>query len=375
MKRIVVLVLLVAMFATTAFADDAKVLPRGISRVTFVPVFAFVQGLWDAEGEQFDNEDNAADQLPDEMIFLFGGAYEYGLTNQISLGLQWAPAYQFAVDADATGTDDYDAQAKGFEQIDVGAEIQVLGEQGYVPNEMFRFSATPGVGIALPAFSDWSAAGTDIANQNSAPIPGSVNRSEFQVGLLLNFDYVINDTFEWNVFTEGRYKFGRTADVSDFYNAFIAEAAAGTPGYNGEDAYSTYDITYGPRMSLEVGTQPKAHFQVAESVRLDVSVSGVFALDTVQKVETDVELDPTFGALLVGAVGADPAAAALGVVADDFSVEPDDPSYVFSIEPEVGAFITALPLPLEFVASYNIGLFGQNQTQAQRLILKLRAFF
>lgn len=369
MKRILVLVLLVAMVIPAVFADDAKVLPQGISRVTLVPILGFVQGSWDEDGEQTDNEDDAADSLPDEMVFVFGGAYEYGITNQISLGLQWAPAYQFAVDADATGTDDYDAQAKGFEQIDIGAEIQVLGNQGYIENDMFRFSVTPGMGIALPGYSDWETAGEDFASGDDAVVPASVNRSEFQAGVLLNFDYVINDMFEINLFTEGRYKFGRTVDVSDFYNAYVDTLASSG------DVYDTYDITYGPNISWEIGTEPSATFQVAESVRLTVSATAAFALETPQEVETDVELTTVGSSTVPYLLSVNPALAGVGVVSDDYSTEPDDPSYVFSVEPSLGAFITALPLPLEFVTSYKMGLAGQNATQTGNLIFKVRAFF
>lgn len=371
MKRIVVLVLLVAMLAPMVFADDAKVLPQGISRVTFVPVLTFVMGAWDQDGEQTDNEDAAGDSLPDDMVFALGGAYEYGLTNQISLGLQWAPAYQFYSDADATGSDSYDVQTGGFEQIDLGAEIQVLGEQGYMPNEMFRFSVTPGFGIALPQGIDWGSEGESFARGEDAIAPGAENRTEFQIGALVNFDYIISDVFEWNVFTEARYRFARTSDYGGFYNkvtaAELLAGGADAYGYAGEDVYSTYEVEYGPTVYWEIGTEPKAAFQVADSLRLTVGVTGLFALTTAQEQKSTVEATAT-GTAIDTALDE--------VVLDQSStIEPDDPSYVFSVEPSLSAFVTALPLPLEFVTSYKMGLAGQSSTQTQSLIFKLRAFF
>ncbi len=373
MKRLVVIALLVAILAPAVFADDALVLPQGISRLTFVPILGFVNGAWDEDGDHTDNEDDARDGLPDEVVFAFGGAYEYGLTNQVSLGLQWAPAYQFASDADATGSDDYDAQAQGFEHIDLGAEIQILGEQGYIPHQMFRFSVTPGIGIPLPGYGDWESAGEDFAAQKDAPIPDSVNRSEFQAGVLVNFDYIITEIFEVNLFTEGRYRFPRTYDVADFYNAFVAGVAAGTPGFNGEDVYDSYDLVYGGHTYWEFGMEPKAKIPLSETFRLDLSVTGLFALQTAQEVEQDLELT-TIGGVVVPVVGADPAAQAVGVVAAS-ETDDGDTSYVFSIAPEIGTFIRALPLPIELSAAYSIALFGQDETQANRLVFILRAFF
>ncbi len=382
MKKALILLLLAGLIAPV-FADDALVLPKGISRVTIAPVLGFVQGAWDADGELTSNKDDAGDSLPDDVVFLLGFAYEYGLTEQISLGLQWAPAYQFPVTADAAQEN---ALTGGFEQIDVGAEIQILGEQGYVTNNNFRFSVTPGIAIPFPETTDWKSAGEDFAAQKDALTPPSVNKSEFQLGALLNLDYVITDQYEVNLFTEARYRLGRTLDVGDFYNPVtIAGVQANTglntanpalggqtvleaANYDGEDIYDSYEITYGPNVLWEIGMEPSASYQVAESLRLDLSATGRFSLSTPQEVETKTELSTEGQAIETTSGGASD-------LDKSGSVEPDDPSFNFAIQPTVGTFITAMPLPIELKASYNIPVLGQNDTQTQQLIFQIRAFF
>lgn len=376
MKKAILFVALVA-FALPLFADDAVVLPQGVGRIRIIPVLTTVTGSYDDSGSLTDNKDDARDQDPDEAIWAIGGAFEYGVTNQISIGLRWAPAYQFFADADATGSSSYDAQTGGFEHIDVGAEIQILGEQGFVGNEQFRFSVTPGVGIPMPENVDWAAEGTNAARQQDFINPTSLNQTEAQIGLLLNADYVINETFEVNVFTEGRYRFGRTREVKDYFNSLADTASAGTALDAIENPYSTYDIEFGPNLLWEAGIEPKASFQVADPLRLDVGLTTKFSLNTAQdRTTTATFANATQQTLVTNLVGAQAALGQAGLVTSNTdSTTEGDTSYTLRFEPSVGAFITALPLPLELTAQYSIPLMGQNVNATQSAIFQLRAYF
>lgn len=377
MKKMIVLLLLVA-FVTPVFADDALVLPQGVARIRIVPILTTVSGTYDDSGSLTDNENDAGDQMPDEAIWALGGAFEYGITNQISLGIRWAPAFQFFGDADATGQSSFDVQTGGFEHADIGAEFQVLGEQGYVTNEQLRFSVTPGFAIPMPVTTDWKAEGEALAEQEDAILPTSLNTTELQAGMLLNFDYVINDVFEVNLFTEGRYRFARTRDVQDFYNAYVNSVAAAVPGI--EDPYSEYELTFGPNFLWEAGLEPKASFQVADPIRLDVGLTTKFTLNTAQETTTKATFaDATQQATLQGAAGGSAqlsqALQGAGAVTSDTDVTSDgDTAYTLRFEPSVGAFITALPVPLELTAQYSLPLLGQNTTATQSLITQLRVY-
>ena len=369
MKKALILLLLVGMVAPV-FADDAKVLPQGVARIRVIPVLGITTGSYDDSGDKTDNEDNAADQLPDEGIWALGGALEYGVTNQISLGLRWTPVYQFMADADATGTDAYDVQTGGLEQADLGAEIQILGEQGYLPNDMMRFSVTPGVGIPMPVTADWAAEGKNVINQSDFIAPTSLNTTEAQLGLLLNFDYIINEMFEVNLFTEGRYRFARTRDVKDFYNGMVEEAASLS------DAYSSYDIEYGSNIFWEAGIEPKASFQASDAIRFDAGLTTKFTLNTARDVTTTATLsNATAQGTVSSILSSNSSLGNLGLSSSDIDRTVDgDTSYMMRFEPSVGAFITALPVPLEITAQYSIPLLGQNEVASQRLITQLRAY-
>jgi hypothetical protein len=369
MKKALVLLLLVAMVAPV-FADDAKVLPQGVARIRIIPVLATTAGSYDDSGDLTDNKDGAGDRMPDKGIWALGGALEYGITNQISMGLRWTPVYQFMADADVTGSDDFDVQTGGLEHADLGAEIQIIGEQGYVSNDLMRFSVTPGVAIPMPVTTDWAAEGKNVVSQSDFILPTSLNTTEAQLGLLLNFDYVIDDTFEVNLFTEGRYRFARTRDVKDFYNGLVEEAASLS------DAYSTYDIEFGPSILWEAGIEPKASFPLSDVLRLDAGLTTKFTLQTAQDRTTTVALSsPTATETVGGVLDAQPTLEGFGLQSSDSESTTDgDTAYILRFEPSIGAFITALPLPLEVTAQYSIPLLGQNEVASRRLITQLRAY-
>lgn len=378
MKKILA-ILLLATFVAPVFADDANVLPAGVLRVYGVPTLSLVNGVWDEDGELTSNKGNGGDNQPDDPIFALGGAAEYGITDQISLGLQWTPVYQFLTAADAADNPgleaiggDGDVLTGGIDAVDVGAEIQVLGQQGYVLNEVMRFSVTPGIGVPMPT-RDWAAEGEAAVDGDDYVGPSAENLTRFAAGALVNFDYFVTPEFYVNVFAEPRYRFGRTVDYSDFYNE-VGRAVfnASAPSLATEDdPYDKYETEYGSDLQLETGIDFNYALPVSETLRLDFGLPAVFQLVTPREDTTTIEISSEAETInqTLESFGQD-----VAFQSAEIKTEPDDPSYTLYVNPSVGAFITALPVPLEFVGEYRIPVLGQNATAVQTFVLQARAY-
>jgi hypothetical protein len=351
MKKALVLLLMLAMVAPL-FADDAKVLPANVLRIYTVPVTSFVTGAWDADGELTENEDDKDDSLPDGAIFSLGGAVEYGVTDQISAGFQWTPVYNFLKEADAAVTTSGEALTGGLSSVDVGAEVQIVGSQGYVGNDKIRLSLTPGVVIPMPT-RDWAEEGKSAADGDDYVPPQGETLTQWAFGGLLNFDYLVTDAFYVNVFAETRFRLPRAVDYTDFYNEASQPAV-------GDDVVDEYEVEYGSNVFFETGLDLNYELPVSESLRVDFGLPLRYTLDTPREDTTTVD--------------ATAAGAFAGFSDGETSAEPDDPSYTLYLDPSVGMFITALPAPLEFVTTYRLPLTGQNAGQTHSIVFEGRLY-
>src|SRR6056297_4356174 len=97
--RKLLLVLIMLALVLPAFADDAKVLPKGVLRSYIVPVYSFATEAYDQDGDAGDISFNG---LPVDKVSLFnvGGAIEYGVNDWISAAVQWTPGYTFTTKFD-----------------------------------------------------------------------------------------------------------------------------------------------------------------------------------------------------------------------------------------------------------------------------------
>ncbi|MFW5807373.1 MAG: hypothetical protein ACOCWU_06865 [Spirochaetota bacterium] len=352
--RKALVVLLVFVMVAPLFADDAKVLPSGVLRIYTVPVGSFLTGTWDEDGELTANKSDDDDSQPDGMIFSLGGAVEYGVTDQISAGFQWTPVYNFLKEADAASPDGVDGEPLfgGLNSLDIGAEVQILGNQGYVSNEKMRVSITPGMVVPMPT-RDWKAEGKATADGDDFVSPGAEPLTQFAFGGLFNFDYVVTDEFFVNVFAETRYRLPRTVDYTDYYNEASKDAVGG------EDVVDKYELEYGSNVFFETGLDLNYELPVSDSVQVNFGLPARFTLNTPREDTTTVETTTT----------------GPGVEDDgETSVEPDDPSYTFYLDPSVGTFLSGLSVPLEFVATYRLPLFGQNASQLHSVALEGRVY-
>ena len=316
MKRLVVFLVLVAVTAL-AFADDALVLPKGVIRLRATGGYGTVQKEFDADGEKVDL--GQADKL---QILNVGGAVEYGIVDGVNIALQWAPGYNVWSMLDAAAPVDK-AKLNGAFDLFAGAKIQILGDQGFVPNDTMRFAVAPGVVIPLPA-PDWDEQKANVIAGDDF-IASDADNHAFGVGARLAFDYLVSKEFFVNVYGEFMYFLPVDKDV------FSPLTATVTPDV---------EYIFGYRLTLEAEAQyAKA---VGDGMRVTVGLPLTYV--------TTPELERGGAAV------------------------PDSETYSLSVGPWVALMLTKTPLPLEFEIGYEIPVVGKNTFATSILSFQAKAF-
>ena len=157
MKKLLVVFLLLSLAAGMVFADDAKVMPKGVIRAYFLGTYGMTDSAYDEDGEEQDSATG------DTAFFNQGFAAELGVTEQVTAAFQWTPGMNLyssvendPVDAYLVGNfgsnpygDNENLTLSGPADLFVGAKVQILGDNGFVKNDKFRFSMAPGFRIPL----------------------------------------------------------------------------------------------------------------------------------------------------------------------------------------------------------------------------------
>lgn len=320
MKKIIVFLLLFAV-ALATFADDALVLPKGVIRTYITGAFAFATSGWDENGDKQDL---------DPMNYRFinvGAAVEFGVTDWISAAVQWAPGWNI-------WTSFYDASApadkatvNGPADIFAGAKIQVIGENAPVANDMIRLAFAPGVKIPLPA-PDWQ---EQLTNQAAGDkwILMTPDKHTLGVGARAYFDYVVNEMFYINLYGEFIY-FPMTVklDTVSFLDWYAVQLGAPND-----------DIGYGYDLTLEA----EPHYEVfVDGIRIGVALPVTFVRTPEIKVND--------------------------------TAQADSDAYSLSVSPNVSAFLTEFPVPLEFKVGYTLPLIGKNADVRNIVVLQVKAY-
>ncbi len=209
MKRVLVLLLLL-LVSSGLFADDALVLPRGVLRTYITGAYAFFNKEYDDTATRVDP--TGFDSLS---ALNLGGAVEFGVIDWISAAVQWAPGWT-VWSATENGTPPYDKLlVNGPYNVFAGAKIQIIGPKAPVANEKIRLAAAAGVKIPAnkPDAAYWveqaTAMGTGgewVASFNDKPLWG--------LGARGYFDYVLNDMFYINLYSEFITTWGKSRETN-----------------------------------------------------------------------------------------------------------------------------------------------------------------
>jgi len=308
MKKLVA-ILLIAAFAIPAFADDAVTLPKGVLRTYLTTAYAFGDQAFNADGDKVDGTELKALNL--------GTALEYGVTDWISAGIQWAPG----ANVWSVYGGNEDNTVNGLYDIKVGAKIQIIGEKAPVQVPNVRMTVTPGVKIPLPG-TDWEKQVENMGN-GDAYVVGDPAKHALALGGQLSFDYMISDAIFLNLFGE----YMKYLPVEDGDATLISYL---TPG--------TVDYDYGYAFKLEF--EPHYEFALgAGKLSLGLPVTYDMFPETVTN-DVGNGLD----------------------------------GYTLSLSPSASYFFMAGPIPLDIKLGYTLPVMGKNSSITNTAVMQVKCY-
>jgi hypothetical protein len=321
MKRLVVAFLLVVL-AASVFADDALVLPKGVLRTYLTGAYAFASQEWDPDGDKVDFA--AFDSLS---ALNLGGALEFGVIDWISAAVQWAPGWT-VWSATKNGLGAYDnLLVNGPYNIFAGAKIQVVGPKAPVASEKIRLAAATGVKIPLkkPDADYWTEQLTAnlsgeewVASYNDKPLWG--------LGARGYFDYVLNQMFYFNLYSEFIYYLGK-ANANEYSLDYGL-------------TYGTSELTVGYDLTLEA--EPHFEMMLGDGLQLGAGLPVTLTMSPELKV--------------------------------DGTAVADSNSYLLTISPNLSLFLMKFYIPLEFKLGYTLPLVGKNAYATNTLVLQVKVY-
>lgn len=319
MRKLLTLLLVLAILAP-AFADDAKVLPKGVFRTYFVFASDASDQAYGSDGEKQDSAEMSSLSL--------GVAVEYGVTDQISAAIQWTPAYIFNSKIDpsplAGGIPPFvpplpgDVNFDGLADLFVGAKVQILGPDGFVPNEAMRFALALGALIPLDN-PDWDEETTAALGGDDYKISSPSNQA-VGLGFRLYFDYILSEMFFLNLYNETIF--------------YLPTEQASILAPTTEVEYK-----YGYKATFEF--EPHFEYPLGDGFTVSAGLPATFVM-TPEVVEDGV--------------------------GDGL------PTYILKLNPNVSAFIMTPILPIEVKASYAFPLLGKNTSASSTLVFQLKAY-
>jgi hypothetical protein len=319
MKKILILLLLCA-FVVPVFADDALVLPKGVMRFYIVPAFSMANDEFDENGDKIGE----VEDIESIKLMTVGAAVEYGVTDWISVAVQWTPGWSVWSELEE-GTLFEKGKLTGPFDIFAGAKVQLIGPKAPVANDTMRFCLAPGVKIPLPAGIDSLEEATKFGTSEEF-ILTNTDKHVLGLGGRAYFDYLLTEDFFINLYSELIYYPTEANSDDGGAQEFLSY---------GPDA----EIAYGYDLTLEV--EPSFWPWVAEGMQLKLGVPVTYTASP------EIEVD---------------------------GVGQDDASYVLSVAPSVALFTTVLPMPIEVKASYSLPLMGKEAFATNTIIVQLKGF-
>jgi hypothetical protein len=317
MKKILVLLLLAAMIAP-AFADDAKVLPKGVLRTTLAPSLALTSKQFDDGGSREDI--TGVDKIT---VWTLSAALEYGITDAVNIAAQWGPGWQFAGTID-TPAGESKAKPTGLNDLFLGAKAQILGPNGFVANDMHRLAAAAGLIVPLSVYDaeevvDNAAAGDEYQASR-------VGNDTYATGFRLYYDYIISESFFWNLYSEFIYFFPRDLEY---------------PNTTTLPPPKTLELETEPGYELTLETEPDYSMMVGDGLELTTSMPITYKITGESTVEGTAQ---------------------------------DDASTLLTVQPTVALFLQSIPVPTQIEFGYSIPVYGTETGATNVFLLQIKNF-
>ncbi|MCL2805175.1 MAG: hypothetical protein FWD26_04475 [Treponema sp.] len=356
MKKLVIIGLVLLFLAPALFAEDAKVMPSLVGRLTIAPNFTFATGAFNNNGEfvEFASGDSIK-------VFNLGFALEFGIISWITAAVQWAPGWTIWSDVKPAFPLPVpgNVNTNGVADLFIGAKFQIIGETAPVKNNMIRLALAPGVLIPLPG-PDFEEEAVKIGLAQDATI-SNMDKHAFAVGGRFFFDFVFNKMFFINLFNETIvYPIGvdlKKTGLTGLQSYGTRAAIAGAGGATAIDI----DVNYGYKLTFEVEPVFSAPIGGGIILTAGVPVRYVYSPAPTHSVSVTHTNSVTKAALEAAAETALDAAA-VGV-------------QTLNINPNIAFFFTRTPLPLEFKFQYNIPVWGMNEFARHTAMFQIKAFF
>jgi hypothetical protein len=323
MRKTIILTLL-ACLAVPVFADQAIMLPAGMLRLTVVPSFAFAPGAYGTSGNY---SAYGADQGYANVLNA-GGAIEYGITDWINLGVQWAPGWNITSSVNLP-IGSSGVNIDGFYDMIVGTKLQWIGEKAPIKSETIRFCLSPGFMVPLGG-ANFQTQFANVANGGGVTVINP-DKQVWGVGGRLDADYVFGKAFYLNLYSQFLYLLG-TVPLED----------TSLPGYVSYLHGQNPNVGYGYELTVE--TEPHYIYALSEGVHLEGSLP--FTLTYSPNLSYNgVTQANTAQALLV-------------------------------VRPTLDLFFlkSVIPFPLEFKLAYSLPFIGNDTIATNAVILIVRAY-
>ena len=325
--------LLILALVLPVFADDALVMPARVIRTYLVGNLASVSKVYDSDGKKQDADHEFS-------VFNLGMAVEYGINDWFTGALQWVPGYNLTSSVDglkkATLADTAD--------LFIGAKIQIVGPKAPVKNETIRFAIAPGFKVPL-AYPDWK---EEYANMNAGDtfLASPADRHTLAIGARGYFDYIINEMFFLNLYSQFLYYPG-DIDLKD----------AGLTEYGTWKTLNGYVSTYNPTLNYgyDLTLEFEPHFSTMISDGLELSAGLPVSYNMTPEVS-------------MGGNSTLPSAL------QSSAYTPEKATSYLTVGPNASLFFQKTFLPIELKVGYTIPLAGESTNATNVLLLELKAY-
>jgi len=239
MKKSAFFMFVLLLAITGLFAEDAKVLPARVLRLTTAPTYGFETGEWDQASTYVESVANDGSL----QAFNLGFALEYGITDFLTAAIQWTPGVNLWSKIDRPVS----MHVNGFFDLFAGAKVQMVGQKGFISNETIRFAVAPGIKIPTPGAN--FAKELENFNAGKSFQPVDVDTKTVGFGGRLYFDYVINSNFFINAYVEGTTYLERKNYVRSL-----------------ELAFSNFSVDYKPGTEFTFELEPQVEFPLGDAI-------------------------------------------------------------------------------------------------------------
>ncbi len=316
MKKPLFLALVLCVTAVS-FADEARLLPKGVLRVRTTGGYTMAMQSFDSDGKRIALAGD--DSLQTINV---GAALECGVLEGFNLAIGWVPGYNVY---SKFASDDL-MKIDGPFDLSFGATLQILGERAVfrkLRNGPVRFNFALGVAIPMP--------GADFEQQAANRFAGvryivwDPDKHALGPWARVNLDFIVNKAFFINLYSEF---ISFPTDHQDWLLPV-------PPGGVGDG-----DVRYAEQLTVEV--EPHFEMEIARGMQLKTGLPVTF-----------VGWAPT---------------EMLGIDV------PNTAGYRLNLRPRVGLFFHSLRVPIEVEVGYSYPLLGKNVGYANHaLSLQLKA--